>query len=281
MTLVIFTCPRGFKGRYEIAQNNSIGSWKQLQPCPKIVLLGDDEGVKEAAEKHNCVHIPEVERNKYGTPLIYDLFGKTTEMVKGTHYLYANSDIMLFQSLLDVIPAIPFGQYLGIGRRQNVKTTRAIEFTEGWDSRIIRRSLVLGRPDNWNAKDYFLFSKDSLPEIPKDFAVGRYAWDSWLVSECLRRKLPVVNLTPVVCAIHQAHAGGGDSGEMTVDDMLASPEIQAIYAKHGHPQGNISQSNFQMIQSDFGYECYQRRRVSYRWNQQNVLDPLFVRKAEF
>jgi hypothetical protein len=45
-----------------------------------------------------------------------------------------------------------------------------------------------------------------------DFAVGRTAWDNWLVYKARYLKIPVIDATDVVLAIHQkhdySHAGG-------------------------------------------------------------------------
>ena len=50
------------------------------------------------------------------------------------------------------------------------------------------------------------------------FAVGRPGWDNWLIGRALELRLPLIDMTPSVLAIHQNHGyghvtGGGGSWE--------------------------------------------------------------------
>ena len=49
--LTIFACPKGFVGRAGEIQRNAIRSWVRLGPDVEVILLGDDEGVAEAAQE--------------------------------------------------------------------------------------------------------------------------------------------------------------------------------------------------------------------------------------
>ncbi len=59
--------------------------------------------------------------------------------------------------------------------------------------------------------DYFAYRKGLYPEIPP-LAVGRLAWDNWLVIEARRRGGAVVDATDAVFAVHQNHDYNHHSG---------------------------------------------------------------------
>ncbi len=66
--LTLFAIPKAFRGHINTIQRNAIKSWTLLNPKPEIILLGDDEGTAEVAQEFGLIHIPEVDRNEYGTP---------------------------------------------------------------------------------------------------------------------------------------------------------------------------------------------------------------------
>src|SRR6185437_1024202 len=53
--------------------------------------------------------------------------------------------------------------------------------------------------------DYFVFSRGSYGHGLPPFAVGRACWDNWMVWKALDSKLPVVDASPAVVAVHQNH----------------------------------------------------------------------------
>jgi hypothetical protein len=53
--------------------------------------------------------------------------------------------------------------------------------------------------------DYFAFSRGFLgPEMPP-LGVGRIYWDNWMVWKALQTDNPVLDISPVVMAVHQNH----------------------------------------------------------------------------
>ena len=80
--LTIFTIPKAFQGHAGVIQTNAIQSWLKLRPECEIILLGDDEGTAEVAAKFGVRHIPKVERNEYGTPLVSSIFSLAQDIAK-------------------------------------------------------------------------------------------------------------------------------------------------------------------------------------------------------
>jgi tetratricopeptide (TPR) repeat protein len=58
--------------------------------------------------------------------------------------------------------------------------------------------------------DYFVFKRGLWPNIP-DFAIGRMAWDSWLVGSQIDAAGVVVDATEAITAIHQDHRCGAST----------------------------------------------------------------------
>jgi hypothetical protein len=57
-------------------------------------------------------------------------------------------------------------------------------------------------PANWI--DYFVFSKGLVPNFPP-FAIGRSWWDNWFLWKARNLKVPLIDASDVVLAVHQNH----------------------------------------------------------------------------
>jgi hypothetical protein len=72
--LTVLAVPKAFTGHTAVIQRNAIQSWLHLRPVCEVILFGDDAGTAEIAADLNVRHVPAVERNEYGTPLVNALF---------------------------------------------------------------------------------------------------------------------------------------------------------------------------------------------------------------
>jgi len=78
--LTIFAIPKAFRGHIGVIQRNAIETWTRMRPAPQVLLFGDDEGVAEVARDLAVSHVRQVQRNRWGTPLVSDLFGQAQEI---------------------------------------------------------------------------------------------------------------------------------------------------------------------------------------------------------
>jgi hypothetical protein len=204
--LTIFSCPKPFTNSHiNIIQRNAIKSWTLLKPKPEIILLGNDEGVSEICREFNLIHIPEIERNEYGTPLLNSIFSEAEKAASHQVMCYINADIILMSDFMKAIEAVinqmkpPF---LLIGRRWDLEITELLSFESEDDlCCLLREKGKLYLP---TGLDYFVFTKGLFGEIPP-FAIGRLAFDNWLIWRAKSKGVPVVDLTPQNPVIHQAH----------------------------------------------------------------------------
>jgi hypothetical protein len=91
-----------------------------------------------------------------------------------------------------------------IGRRYNIDIDRLIDFRGDWQAELrshLRERGSLGAP---TGLDFFVFRRGAFVDMPC-FAVGRPAWDAWMLCDALERKIAVLDATPSVVVVHQNH----------------------------------------------------------------------------
>ncbi|MFC1770745.1 glycosyltransferase family A protein [Candidatus Margulisiibacteriota bacterium] len=218
--LTIFSLPKSFSGIYKTIQENAISSWHQLKPAPQVILLGDDDGTAEIAAKYKCLHIPQIKRNKAGTPLVNDLFGKAAQKAKFDRLLFVNSDIILDDKLFQAIEKsdqllitrklVDKGnplQSLYISQRWNLKIEKTLNFNDPESFKQLKENVKnLGELYAPTALDIFIFPKHLYQNMP-DFSIGwpGATYDNWMIWYAKSQNLPVVDLTEAVTIIHQEH----------------------------------------------------------------------------
>lgn len=202
--LTLFAVPKAFRGHFEIIQRNAITSWTLLQPRPEIMLFGNDEGTAEVASEFGLVHVREIARNEYGTPLLDDLFAKAERSASYDLLCYINADIILMNDFVEAVSqACNQGRrFLMIGQRWDTEFNEPLDFATGWEESV--RSLVRTKGQLSPGTDYFLFSRGIWGETPP-FAVGRIAWDNWLIYRARDKGSMVIDATEKVMAVHQNH----------------------------------------------------------------------------
>jgi hypothetical protein len=207
LLITLFTCPKPFTNPHiAVIQRNAIRSWVELGPQVEVVLLGDEEGMADAAREMSVRHIREIKRNSQGTPLISSLFETARSVNQSPLLAYVNADIIL---LPDVVLAAArllrlTTEFLMVGQRWDLEITEPVELLTGWQQRFqdgCRRSGKLHKP---MGSDYFVFPRTCFSEIP-DFAIGRAGWDNWMIYEARQRGWKTVDATNDVFVIHQQH----------------------------------------------------------------------------
>ncbi|HNX18457.1 MAG TPA: hypothetical protein PKM50_09065 [Methanoregula sp.] len=204
--LTIFTIPKPFVGHIGIIQRNAIISWLHLVPKCEIILFGDDPGIREIAEEFGLIHVPDIHKNQYGTPYLDDVFSKAQNIAHNTVLCYTNADIIFFNDLPEAVGKIPVNDYLMVGERWDVDiTTPVTPSQENWTQDLFNFVLRHHTLQNFPGMDYFIFPKGLFPGFPP-FLVGRRGWDNWLIYHVREKKIPVIDATQVIHAVHQNHS---------------------------------------------------------------------------
>lgn len=203
--LTIFTSPKSFQGHINVIQNNAIRSWTLLRPECDIILFGNEDGTAAASEKFSARHIPRVECNEYGTPLISAMFKTAQELSGYPLVCYVNADIILTSDFLPAIQRVPFQKFLAVGQRWDIDIKEPMEFDNtDWEKALRPRLLQAGKLHPPTGIDYFVFTKGIYQDIPP-LTVGRAGWDMWMIFRARSLKIPVIDATQVITAVHQNH----------------------------------------------------------------------------
>lgn len=204
--LTIFSCPKPFRGHIGTIQRNAIQSWTLLRPRPEVILIGDDEGTAEVCKEFGIRHIPDVEQSEYGTPLVSSIFQKAQEAASHDVMCYVNADIILMSDFMKAIELVTRqnGSFLLSGRRWDVEINERLSFDKGWEKDLKDLAKRNGKLHSYGGIDYFVFPKWFFREI-LPFAIGRFAWDWWLIWYARSRKATVIDSTNQNVIIHQDH----------------------------------------------------------------------------
>jgi len=203
--VTFFTIPKPFEGIIGTTQKNSIKSWLAVHPGSEVIIFGNEKGAAEAADELGFRHVKEIRRNKFGTPLISEAFQVTRNIAKYDNLVFMNTDIILLNNLMEAAKPIKYPLYLMVGRRTDLDLGDAINFASpGWKEKLAAHADEDGRLHGFSGIDYFLFPKSLAPEMPP-FPVGRPGWDSWFIYYIRSRKVPVIDATEVITAVHQNH----------------------------------------------------------------------------
>lgn len=202
--LTLFAIPKAFHGHVGTIQRNAIRSWILLRPRPEIILLGNDPGTAEVAQEFGLKHISDIECNEYGTPLMSSLFGLAQQVGTGSLFAYVNADIILVQDFIAAIERVPFRRFMLTGQRWNLDVETALTFEPDWEQQLRQQVARSAQQEGPQAMDYFVFSRNTYTEIPP-FAIGRLCWDNWMLYKALNLKIPLIDASQAVTAVHQNH----------------------------------------------------------------------------
>ena len=204
--ITLFSAPKPFTNPHiALIQRNAIKSWTLL-PDVKVLLLGEEQGLAEAARDLSVKHIQTVERNANGTPLISSMFQLARENSHSDLLCIINADMILMPDFIEAARGAHSirEKFVLLSQRWDLDVTQPLEFTAGWQDRlssVVHRNGSLHRPAG---SDFFLFPLSCYIDIP-DFTIGRAGWDNWMIYKARKEKWTVIDCTPSVMIIHQNH----------------------------------------------------------------------------
>jgi len=103
-----------------------------------------------------------------------------------------------------------------MGRRWDVPVNELLDFERtNWQEKLSLHALKCGQLHGPTGIDYLVFRRGTFGEIPP-FAVGRPGWDNYIVYRARSMRIPVIDVTKAVMAVHQnhdyGHHPGGEAG---------------------------------------------------------------------
>jgi hypothetical protein len=205
--ITIFTAPKPFTHPHiSLIQRNALLSWQHLGDEIEVVMVGDEPGVADCAAEMGIQHLPEVARNPLGTPLVSSLFSAARQISSSPLLAYVNADILLTPQFATTASQVycQVKQFLIVGQRYDLDLQQLLDFTPGWDLRLIADVQSRGRLHPAAGSDYFIFPRSCFTNLP-DFAIGRAGWDNWMIYHARQEHLPVIDASPSITAVHQDH----------------------------------------------------------------------------
>ena len=235
--VTVFSTPKAFVGQIDVIQRNAIQSWQRLHPDIELILVGDDAGAAEVCAEFGIRHIKNVAKNKYGTKYLASIYDQVHEVARHPILCHVNCDILLMSDFVRSAQVV-FSQsksFLMAGRRWDVDIRHSMDFSSpDWQRSLslLARATNRPRPAQWI--DYFLFPKGFYYKKIPDFVVGRPGWDNWLLWYPLSQKIPLIDASHDVLAVHQNH------------DYGYHPD-----GEQGVWQGEEAQENYRLHQGKF------------------------------
>ncbi len=209
--ITFFTTAKPFTGPAARSQSNAIRSWKALHPDVEVLLFGKGAGYEEAAARFGLVHVPEVETNDKGVPLVSSMF--SIAQARGRHRLqaYVNCDIILLDDFRVAAQKVDLAKFLMVGQRWDVDLDRELDCSDSrWQEGLRERI----RPEMRHppaGSDYFLYTRGTWGDLPP-MVVGRAGYDCWLICHARACRIPVIDASDATTVIHQNHDYGHLSG---------------------------------------------------------------------
>ncbi|CAG0980990.1 hypothetical protein ANAEL_01745 [Anaerolineales bacterium] len=210
--ITLFSAPKPFTNPHvAMIQRNAIKSWTLL-PDVEVILLGKEEGLVEAAQELGVKHIPHVECNTSGTPLISSMFKLARENSNSDLLCIVNTDMILMPDFLeaakqvlesDGLPSKKRG-FVFLSQRWDLDITQPLDFSGDWVNGLRFTVHSHGQLHRPAGSDFFLFPKSCYQDIP-DFTIGRAGWDNWMIYKARREGWAVIDCTPSLMIVHQNH----------------------------------------------------------------------------
>lgn len=250
--LTFFAIPKPFRGHIGVIQRNAIQSWVKTCPESEVILFGNDEGTAETASKLGLRHIPDIPCNHQGTPLVSGMFGDAQRVAAHDILAYVNADIILMSDFLQAVRDVSdqVERFLMVGQRWDVAIDQHWDFeTFGWEADIRRRVQDLGTLHPKTGIDYFVFRRGLYDAVPP-FAVGRTAWDNWLIYYARKRFATLVDATANVMAIHQDHDYGSFHSK---DALWRGDEARNNQRLMGNGYGTLDDASHLLLSEGLHY----------------------------
>jgi len=204
--ITLFSAPKPFINPHiAMIQRNAIKSWTLL-PDVDVILLGEEQGLAEAARELGVKHIAHVERNANGVPLISSMFKLARENSNSDLLCIINTDMVLMPDFVEAAKKVKGlrSEFVLLSQRWDLDVTKPLDFSGDWSRGL--RSMVHGQGQLHRpaGSDFFLFPRSCYMDVPS-FVIGRSGWDNWMIYRARKENWAAVDCTPSVMIVHQNH----------------------------------------------------------------------------
>ena len=271
-SLTVLASPKSFTGHFAAIQEQALKSWTRLGASVEVVLYGDGQGIREAAERYGAAHVPDIACSASGAPLYTAIVEHARQHARYDLQIYLNADLLLPPDLLSQIAPVASAKYLISGQRIDLAEGVVWDLDADWQTQL---STLVGygkaQLHGPSGMDYFIFPRGLWQEL-RPLVIGRGGYDNALLAFCLRRRIPVVDATAVIPAVHQwhgyTHVKGGEKeahrGHEALrnygdHDVLHSPpniaDADWVLTGGGLRRGNCRGDRLRFLETRLRYQC--------------------------
>ena len=201
-----FTSLKPFHGITAVQQRNALRSWRSSNPGGEIIVFGAVQAGADALAEVSATYRPDIACNDFGTPLISAMFAQAQRIARHSILCFINGDIILLPDFATAVARLAgWRTFAAAGQRRDIDWETPIDFARtDWTEELLAAVEVRGRLRDPAYMDFFVFRRGAIGSLPP-FAIGRPAWDNYLIMHLLRRRVPIVDLSLAVAALHQNH----------------------------------------------------------------------------
>jgi hypothetical protein len=273
--ITFLSSPKPFLGLDATNQCRAIKSWQQAVSGAEVFLYGHVQADPATTAAINCRWVTDIETTSCGLPYFNSIVTHAAKHARYDLQIFLNCDILLTSSLERVLQNLhSLSRFLLIGQRLDLAEAAVLHLSQpvlGQLTALAERKLIQVHPAS--GMDYFIFHRGMWDELPP-LIIGRGAYDNALVAYCLRRRIPVIDGTRVIVALHQfhryRHVQGGKQAVFGGDEEHQNRRMHDIV----HAAPNIGDADFYLLDWEFRrnekenhlhrWECYLRFRKGWK-----------------
>jgi hypothetical protein len=233
-SISLITTLKPFKGLARIHQINSLQSWAKFIEDAEIIVVGESEGFETILSefKFNIKWIKEVKTSYSGAPYLDDMIKKGLENARNDSVCIINADTILLSDFVNSVSNLINmydNRFLLTSRSFPLNINTVLDF----DEPEIEAHLKHYARKNYThlditslPTDFYFFHRDFLSnaKIPP-FIYGRGIFVRWYIYHAYCKRIPIIDGTPTITAIHQTHTF----------DYINDPEVQKELQKAQDP----------------------------------------------
>jgi hypothetical protein len=158
--------------------------------------------------------------------------------------VYLNSDILL-SGLPAAMKRVRFPRFLLVGQRIDLSEGQFVDVTRPNWMADLQRLAGEGKAilNDYTATDYFAFRRGTWQGLPP-IIIGRGAYDQALLAYCLKYRIPIIDATFTVVALHQFHGYGHVPGGLKAVVRGEDARQNIRWAGGVHSTPNIGDATF-------------------------------------
>ncbi|XP_053400113.1 uncharacterized protein LOC123542351 isoform X2 [Mercenaria mercenaria] len=212
--LTLFTTWVYEKEKFHI-NNKTLFNWRTL-PNVNLVVFTNSTGVKYYSAEAGFQVLPIIEEAS-GAPVLPAMFGAVMKKFQSEFYGFANGDILFTKTLVDTLEHVlcSLGQIrrqngiLIVGRRVNVPA-RLVTDKIAMSWKQLDRISHSGSLFQSDAEDYFITDKSYPWHKFLPVAIGRRAYDNWVVAFSRYHNITVIDASESIQCLHQTLESRGN-----------------------------------------------------------------------